>query len=74
SVEAKEGGTDRVSITVTDSGKGIAQDQVEAIITAYCTTKADGTGVGVAVVKNIIGQHGGEIKVKNIEGKGAGFT
>lgn len=45
-VEAKESGTDRVIITVTDSGKGIAPDQLEAIFTPYFTTKADGTGLG----------------------------
>lgn len=74
SVEAKESGTDRVIITVTDSGKGIAPDQLEAIFTPYFTTKADGTGLGLAVVQNIIEQHGGAIKVKSIEGKGAVFT
>lgn len=73
-VEAKESGTDRVIITVTDSGKGIAPDQLEAIFTPYFTTKADGTGLGLAVVQNIIEQHGGAIKVKSIEGKGAVFT
>ncbi|PXV37363.1 sensor protein ZraS, partial [Salmonella enterica subsp. enterica serovar Newport] len=40
----------------------------------YFTTKADGTGLGLAVVQNIIEQHGGAIKVKSIEGKGAVFT
>lgn len=74
SVEAKESGTDRVIITVTDNGKGIAPDQLEAIFTPYFTTKADGTGLGLAVVQNIIEQHGGAIKVKSIEGKGAVFT
>ncbi|EAA7245854.1 two-component system sensor histidine kinase ZraS [Salmonella enterica] len=73
-VEAKESGTDRVIITVTDSGKGIAPDQLEAIFTPYFTTKADGTGLGLAVVQNIIEQHGGAIKVKSSEGKGAVFT
>ncbi|WP_254488600.1 ATP-binding protein, partial [Salmonella enterica] len=74
SVEAKESGTDRVIITVTDSGIGIAPDQLEAIFTPYFTTTADGTGLGLAVVQNIIEQHGGAIKVKSIEGKGAVFT
>ncbi|SUG50246.1 sensor protein ZraS [Salmonella enterica subsp. arizonae] len=50
-VEAKESGTDRVIITVTDNGKGISPDQLEAIFTPYFTTKADGTGLGLAVVQ-----------------------
>lgn len=57
-VSASESGADRVKIRVTDSGKGIAPDQLEAIFTPYFTTKADGTGLGLAVVQNIIEQHG----------------
>ncbi|VEA79547.1 sensor protein ZraS [Salmonella enterica subsp. arizonae] len=67
-------GPDRVIITVTDSGKGIAPDQLEAIFTPYLRRKLTGTGLGLAVVQNIIEQHGGAIKVKSIEGKGAVFT
>lgn len=54
-------------IRVTDSGKGIAPDQLEAIFTPYFTTKADGTGLGLAVVQNIIEQHGGTIQVTSVE-------
>ncbi|MHC0470102.1 two-component system sensor histidine kinase ZraS [Citrobacter sp. EBS8] len=73
-VEASESSADRVKIVVTDSGKGIAPEQLEAIFTPYYTTKADGTGLGLAVVQNIIEQHGGTIQVASIEGKGTVFT
>ena len=73
-VEANESSGDRVKIVVTDSGKGIAAEQLEAIFTPYFTTKADGTGLGLAVVQNIIEQHGGTIQVASVEGKGATFT
>ncbi|HHQ4051411.1 TPA: two-component system sensor histidine kinase ZraS [Citrobacter freundii] len=73
-VEVSESSADRVKIVVTDSGKGIAPEQLEAIFTPYFTTKADGTGLGLAVVQNIIEQHGGTIQVTSIEGKGAVFT
>lgn len=73
-VEANESSADRVKIVVTDSGKGIAAEQLEAIFTPYFTTKADGTGLGLAVVQNIIEQHGGTIQVASVEGKGATFT
>ncbi len=43
SVTASESGAG-VKISVTDSGKGIAADQLEAIFTPYFTTKAEGTG------------------------------
>jgi hypothetical protein len=51
--------------------EGIAAEQLEAIFTPYFTTKADGTGLGLAVVQNIIEQHGGTIQVASVEGKGA---
>lgn len=73
-VEASESSADRVKIVVTDSGKGIAPEQLEAIFTPYFTTKADGTGLGLAVVQNIIEQHGGTIQVTSVEGKGTVFT
>ncbi|POT55333.1 two-component system sensor histidine kinase ZraS [Citrobacter amalonaticus] len=73
-VEASESGSDRVKITVTDTGKGIAAEQLEAIFTPYFTTKAEGTGLGLAVVQNIIEQHGGNIQAASPAGKGAVFT
>lgn len=73
-VEASTSGTDRVKIAVVDSGKGIAPEQLAAIFTPYYTTKADGTGLGLAVVQNIIEQHGGTIQVDSPAGKGATFT
>ena len=65
-VEASESSGDRVKIVVIDSGKGIAAEQLEAIFTPYFTTKADGTGLGLAVVQNIIEQHGGTIHVASV--------
>ncbi len=62
SVTVSESGAG-VKISVTDSGKGIAADQLEAIFTPYFTTKAEGTGLGLAVVHNIVEQHGGTIQV-----------
>ncbi|WP_250217111.1 ATP-binding protein, partial [Escherichia coli] len=38
------------------------------------TTKAEGTGLGLAVVHNIVEQHGGTSQVASQEGKGATFT
>ncbi|MFW0768268.1 two-component system sensor histidine kinase ZraS [Trabulsiella odontotermitis] len=74
SVEASESDGQRLKITVSDSGKGIAPEQLEAIFTPYFTTKADGTGLGLAVVQNIIEQHGGTVQVESTAGEGAVFT
>lgn len=64
----------RVKLSVADDGKGITPDEQQAIFTPYFTTKADGTGLGLAVVQNIVEQHGGTIHVNSTPGKGAVFT
>ncbi|WP_157865566.1 two-component system sensor histidine kinase ZraS [[Enterobacter] lignolyticus] len=73
-VEARECDGQRVKIAVRDSGKGIAPEQLQAIFTPYFTTKAEGTGLGLAVVQNIIEQHGGTIQATSVVGNGAVFT
>ena len=69
-----ECGDGRIKLSVADSGKGMTAEQLQAIFTPYFTTKADGTGLGLAVVQNIVEQHGGTIHVESMPGKGAVFT
>ncbi|WP_325082268.1 two-component system sensor histidine kinase ZraS [Klebsiella aerogenes] len=73
-VSASEADRQRVKIVVKDSGKGMSDEELQAIFTPYFTTKADGTGLGLAVVQNIIEQHGGTIRAESQSGAGAIFT
>lgn len=73
-VAVAECGDGRIKLSVADSGKGMTAEQLQAIFTPYFTTKADGTGLGLAVVQNIVEQHGGTIHVESMPGKGAVFT
>lgn len=73
-VSASEADRQRVKIIVKDSGKGMSDEELQAIFTPYFTTKADGTGLGLAVVQNIIEQHGGTIRAESQPGAGAVFT
>ncbi|HBC5610688.1 TPA: two-component system sensor histidine kinase ZraS [Klebsiella oxytoca] len=73
-VAVRECGDGRVKVSVADSGKGMTAEQLQAIFTPYFTTKADGTGLGLAVVQNIVEQHGGTIDAESTSGKGALFT
>jgi signal transduction histidine kinase len=58
------GGTaDTVQIDVVDSGPGISADAQSRIFTPFFTTKARGTGLGLATVKRIAEAHRGEIRV-----------
>jgi signal transduction histidine kinase len=68
---AREG--DNVCLTVQDSGSGIPPEVQERLFDPFFTTKPDGTGLGLAVSKKIIDDHGGHIEVKSIVGKGTTF-
>ncbi|MFH0985911.1 MAG: ATP-binding protein [Candidatus Omnitrophota bacterium] len=64
----------RVLIKVIDTGPGLAQDQLSRIFEPFYTTKASGTGLGLYVVKQLVGKNGGKISVASIPGKGTTFT
>ena len=61
------------TVTLTDNGRGIPPDQVSKIFIPFFTTKAQGTGLGLALVHRIITQHGGTISVATSD-QGTGFT
>jgi two-component system sensor histidine kinase HydH len=61
---------DRWWVEVCDEGSGILPEDVDRIFDPFFTTKDNGTGLGLAVVANIIAQHGGEIRCReNGEGQ-----
>jgi signal transduction histidine kinase len=59
---------------VRDSGVGLSEEAKERIFDAFYTTRAQGTGVGLAVVKRIADDHGFSIVVDSQAGRGAAFT
>ncbi len=54
-----------VRLSVMDNGPGFTQEIITRIFEPYVTTKERGTGLGMAVVKKIIEEHGGRIDVQN---------
>jgi two-component system sensor histidine kinase HydH len=71
-VDEPEGWTAR--LIVEDTGMGIAAADLAHIFDPYFTTKAGGTGLGLAVVQKILVAHGGEIQVTSEPGKGSRFV
>lgn len=62
-----------VKIAVTDNGTGISEEQKQKIFTPHFTTKSTGSGIGLAMVKQIILNHGGNIYFESEENKGTCF-
>jgi signal transduction histidine kinase len=61
-------------VEVRDTGRGIEPDHLARIFDLYFTTKADGTGVGLAVTQQIVTAHGGTIEVDSRPGAGTTMT
>ena len=63
-----------VRLTVRDTGTGIPPHLLERVFEPYFTTKAQGTGLGLATVYGIVKQHGGVVHVESPAGQGTTFT
>ncbi len=64
---------DRVTITVSDTGEGIAKEDLDRIFEPFYTTKPHRFGMGLPIVKQIISEHLGEISVDSLVSKGTTF-
>jgi two-component system sensor histidine kinase HydH len=71
---SKNNETPRVRVTVTDTGVGISEQDLEHVFDPYFTTRQTGTGLGLAIVHKIIESHKGEVKVDSEVGKGTTVT
>jgi len=60
-------------LEVKDSGPGISEEQQEKLFEPFFTTKENGSGLGLAVARKIMTEHGGRIEVANRPGGGAAF-
>ena len=62
-----------VRIDIADGGSGIPPDVVDKIFAPFFTTKARGTGLGLAVVRKAVDRHQGRVDVESVVGKGTTF-
>jgi signal transduction histidine kinase len=63
-----------IMISISDSGRGISADKIQAIFAPFHTTKPKGMGLGLAICKSIIEAHGGKIWADNNSDGGAIFS
>ena len=59
---------------VIDTGPGIEERVLEKIFELYYSTKDDGHGLGLAISRRIVEEHGGFFKVQSEVGKGSQFS
>jgi two-component system sensor histidine kinase FlrB len=64
----------RVSLSVRDTGPGVAPEQQARIFEPFFTTKGQGTGLGLAIALGVARAHGGSIDVLSRPGEGAEFV
>ncbi len=63
-----------VAISFTDTGAGIPEENLEKLFQPLFTTKAEGVGLGLVIVKTLVEGHGGSIETRSEVGKGSTFT
>ena len=61
---------DEIVIRVSDKGSGIDEDLMEDIFIPFFTTKSNGSGIGLSLVRQIMRLHGGQVRIDSQKGKG----
>jgi signal transduction histidine kinase len=64
----------RAVLSVTDTGRGIAADDLPRVFDPYFTTRGDGLGLGLTIARRIVEAHGGSMDVASTPGEGTRFT
>jgi two-component system sensor histidine kinase PilS (NtrC family) len=67
------GGPPRLQLWISDTGQGIAETDLPQIFEPFFSTKAEGSGIGLALVYRVVQDHGGQIEVRSQLGAGTSF-
>jgi PAS domain S-box-containing protein len=63
-----------ISVTVVDSGSGLAPEVADRLFEPFVTTKAKGLGLGLSICRSIVAAHGGHLSATNNADRGASFV
>jgi signal transduction histidine kinase len=61
-------------VRVSDNGRGIAERDLPSVFRPFFTTRPEGTGLGLAVVRKVARDHGGRVSLRSREGAGTSVT
>jgi len=72
-IATQSNGDATVRTSVRDYGAGISEEMRDRVFHPFFTTKSEGLGMGLAIVRSIVESHGGTITIENADGGGARF-
>ena len=67
---AADGARPGVALVLRDTGRGIAPEVLEEVGKPFFTTRAEGTGLGLATARRFVEQHGGRLTLESTKGQG----
>jgi signal transduction histidine kinase len=70
----RDGSEPMVRLAVSDTGRGMTQAELDRAFADFHTTKPAGTGLGLSVVRRLVGDLGGRLRVETAPGSGSTFT
>jgi signal transduction histidine kinase len=73
-IETSQTDDGRVRIAVTDTGRGMSDQELASAFDDFFTTKPSGTGLGLSVVRRLTSDLGGTLRVESAPGRGTRFT
>jgi signal transduction histidine kinase len=73
-LRTRAAGAGRVEIDVEDNGIGIPAEVLPQLFDPFFSTKEDGSGLGLALTQQIVRDHGGDLRVDSVVGRGTTFT
>ncbi len=62
--------TRTVTVVIEDTGVGMSEETLSRAFDLFFTTKPEGTGLGMALVRSVIDLHGGSLEVQSAQGRG----
>jgi C4-dicarboxylate-specific signal transduction histidine kinase len=74
SVDTRRSAAGEIRVAISDTGVGLAREDLDRIFAAFVTSKADGLGMGLSISRSIVEAHGGRLWAEDRSGSGATFV